>query len=76
MWIESDAVSVDATLLMASLFFGTLGTAYFMFGKSAGKIVPIGSGILLMIVPYMLPGMISMMLVSSLLAALPFVIRE
>lgn len=67
---------MDPLLLTASLFFGTLGTAMFMFGKSNGKLVPLGSGIALMVLPCVLPGILSLTIVSSLVASAPFFIRE
>lgn len=73
---EFEAHVVDPTLLMASLFFGTLGTAYFVFGKKSGRVVPIGSGITLMVLPMMLPGVAALLVVSSLVAAVPFIVRE
>ncbi len=67
---------MDPLSLTASLFFGMIGTGLFMFGKRAGRIVPIGSGIALMILPCVLPGVLSLTIVSSLVASAPFFIRE
>jgi hypothetical protein len=67
---------MDPLLLTASLFFGLLGTAMFVFGKKSGKMIPLGSGLALMVLPTILPGFTAMVVVSSLVASLPFFIRE
>lgn len=67
---------MDPLLLTASLFFGTVGTAMLVFGKRSGRLVPIGSGLALMVLPYVLPGIVALTIVSSLVASLPFFIRE
>lgn len=66
---------MDASVLMASLFFGTLGTAMLVFGKRAGRLVPIGSGIALMVLPCVIPGAVAMTIVCALVAAVPFFVR-
>lgn len=65
---------MDPLFLTASLFFGTLGTAMFVFGKRAGRVVPMGSGLALMILPGLLPGLTALLVVSALVATLPFII--
>jgi len=63
------------TPLVFSLVFGMIGTGYFMFGKREGRIVHMGSGLALMVLPGFLPG-VAMVIVSLILCATPFVLRD
>ena len=58
--------------LMASFFFGLLGTAMFVFGKKSDKIVPLVCGIVLMVIPGLMPSVLAMTLACTLVAAVPF----
>ena len=48
----------------------------FTFGKKSGRFVPMGSGVGLMVIPSLLPGMAAVLVVSTILTALPFFIRD
>lgn len=67
---------MDTTNLLLSLLFGSLGMAFFMYGKNTSQLVPIGAGVLLMVVPYFIPNAIAMVIVCLALSAAPFVVRE
>ena len=60
--------------LLASFFFGLLGTAMFIFGKKAGRIVPLTCGLVLMVLPSLMPGVLAMVLACSIVAAVPLVV--
>jgi len=62
--------------LWVSLVFGTIGAGMFLYGKKASRMVPLGAGLGLMIVPYFIPNVIAMAAVSCVMAALPWIIRE
>jgi hypothetical protein len=47
-----------------------------MYGKSMGRLVPIGAGMALMIVPYFIANVIALLVVCLALAAVPFFLRE
>jgi hypothetical protein len=67
---------MDTTNLMLSLIFGSLGMGFFMYGKNTGQFVPIGAGVLLMVVPYFIPNAIALVIVCLALSVVPFVVRE
>ncbi|HEX3357129.1 MAG TPA: hypothetical protein VHS31_09175 [Tepidisphaeraceae bacterium] len=67
---------MDSTSLMISLVFGSVGMGMFMYGKKAGRMVPLGAGLALMIVPYFIPNAIAASITSCLLMATPWVLRE
>jgi len=67
---------MDFNLLMVSFLFGTIGLGMFIYGKKSARLVPLGAGLALMIVPYLLPNLILMLVVCGALSALPLVIHE
>jgi hypothetical protein len=62
--------------LLVSFFFGLVGTGMFMYGRKAGRFVPLVAGGLLAVVPYFLPNWIAQLVVCSVLSAAPFVIKD
>ena len=66
---------MDMTPLVFSFVFGLVGTGFFLFGKREGRMVHMGSGLGLMVLPSVLPG-VSMVIVSLLLCAAPFILRD
>ena len=67
---------MDFTTIFLSFAIGLLGFAMFSSGRKAGRLVPIASGVGLMIVPSVLPGVTITLIVSAVLTALPWVIRD
>ena len=66
---------MDMTSLMFSLLFGTVGMGFLMYGKKMAAVVPMGAGLALMIVPYLIPNMIVLCIVGLVLIGVPFVVR-
>lgn len=62
--------------LFASIFFGSIGMAAFVYGKKASAIRPIIIGILLMAYPYFVPETWEVWGLGVLLTAALFVFRE
>lgn len=60
--------------LIAGIFFGIIGTGYFMYGRKAHNPVALAAGIGLGVFPYFVDGFVWTMVVGLVLAALPFVI--
>jgi hypothetical protein len=58
-----------------SVFFGAIGVGYFIYGRKQNRIVPLLSGIGLMIVPYFIDGAAVMVAVCVAMMALPYFIR-
>jgi hypothetical protein len=67
---------MDSNLLMLSIVFGMIGMGMFMYGKKAGRMVPLGAGAGLMIVPYFISSVIVLVIVGVGLMAVPWVVRE
>ena len=62
--------------LLVSFFFGLVGTALFMYGRKAGRFVPLVAGGLLAVIPYFLPNWIAQVVVCSAITAAPLVIKD
>ena len=60
--------------LIAGIFFGIIGTGYFMYGRKAHNPIALAAGIGLGLFPYFVDGFWLTMAVGLVLAALPFVI--
>jgi hypothetical protein len=67
---------MDSSLLMASLVFGMIGMGMFMYGKKAGRPVPLAAGMGLMVLPYFITHLLIMVLVCSALTAVPWFLRD
>jgi hypothetical protein len=61
---------------MLSVLFGALGVGFLMYGKKAGRLVPIVAGLALMVIPYFIPNTIILLVVCAGLTAMPFLLRD
>ncbi len=59
--------------LLVSLIFGTIGMGYFAYGKKQANFLILGTGIALMVYPYFVPGLATMILSGLVLMIFPFV---
>ena len=62
--------------LILSLLFGMVGMGMFMYGRKAGRMVPLLAGVALMAVPYFIPNVLVLLLVCCGLTALPWFLRH
>ena len=62
--------------LLAALVWGTLGFAYFIYGKKRENRVALLAGIALCAFPYFVENGTAVWIIGALLAILPFVIRD
>ena len=67
---------MDTNALVISIVFGLIGSAMFMYGKKAGRMVPLGAGLALMIVPLFISNLIIMLVVCCGITATPWFIHE
>ena len=59
-----------------SVFFGAIGVGYFIYGRKQNRIVPLLSGVGLMIVPYFIDGVTAMVAICVAMMALPYFVRS
>ena len=67
---------MDINALMLSMLFSTIGLGLFLYGKKVGRIIPLGTGLLLMILPYFIPNLWLQTIVCCLLISLPWLGRN
>jgi hypothetical protein len=67
---------MDPTSLMMSMIFGTFGLGFLMYARKAGRIVPGVVGLILMVCPYFIPNVTIMVIVCTILTAIPFFLRH
>ena len=65
---------MDFNNLVASFLFGMVGMGMFMYGKRSGQMVHLIVGVLLMVVPYFIPNLMALVVISSLLVAAPMLL--
>jgi len=67
---------MDTNSLLVSFFFGLVGMGMFMYGKQAGRMVPLGAGVALIVLPYLIPNLIVLVIVCCALTAAPLLLRH
>ena len=63
---------MDMTLLIWSLLFSMVGLGFFMYGKKQKALVPLVSGLVLMIFPYFISNVYLLVIIGVALIALPY----
>ena len=67
---------MDSTaVLLWGLLFGSIGFAFFLYGKKQKAVVPIIAGIALCVVPYFIANVYILVTVGVVLMAIPFFVR-
>ena len=62
--------------MLLEMLIGAVGLGMFMYGKRAARMVPLGVGVALMIVPYFFSNILSMSAACSALIAGAWFVRE
>ena len=66
---------MNATTLLLSVIFSSIGLGYFLYGKKQKVIIPFTCGIVLMIYPYFLENITIISVIGIILSVLPYFIR-
>jgi len=66
---------MDLALLAWGFLFSSIGLSYFMYGKSQKSLIPLCTGLVLMIYPYFVSNTIWMVVVGVILSAIPYFVR-
>lgn len=64
----------EASLLWGVLF-GAIGMGFFVYGKKQRQIVPLITGVLLMLYTYFVPNPVAVVLVGIGIMAIPYFVR-
>ncbi len=65
----------NTSTLIWGVIFGSIGLGFFVYGKKQKAIIPLFSGIGLMVVPYFISNMYILILSGIVLVALPYIIK-
>ncbi|MFV1958796.1 MAG: hypothetical protein ACC662_05215 [Planctomycetota bacterium] len=63
------------SLLVFGLVFGSIGLAFFVYGKKQQAVVPLCAGVALMAIPYFVPNPYVLAAAGVALIALPYFVR-
>ena len=66
---------INVSTLIWGIIFGSIGLGFFVYGKKQKAIIPILSGIGLMVFPYFVSNIYIMILSGIILVALPYFVR-
>ena len=66
---------MSTSLLVLGVIFGSVGLGYFLYGKKQRAVVPLVSGLALMVVPYFISNTVGLVLVGVVISAIPYFIR-
>ena len=65
----------SSSSLILELIFSSIGLGYFIYGKKQKSIVPLLSGIGLMLFPYMVSNVVLILLLGIFLAVIPAILK-
>ena len=66
---------MNTSMLLWSLLFSSIGLGFFVYGKKQKAVVPLLSGLGLMIYPYFISNAILLVAIGAVLIALPYFVR-
>lgn len=67
---------MDTSLILAGVIFGSIGAAYFIYGKKQQNWIALVCGIVLCVMPYFVANAFLLIAAGIVLAALPFLLRN
>lgn len=65
----------SAATLLWGMLFGSIGVGFFMYGRKQKMVVPLISGIALMVFPYFFSNAWALVVIGVMLIALPYFFR-
>lgn len=66
---------MNTSLLLWSLLFSSVGLGFFLYGKKQQALVPLFSGLALMVYPYFVSSVILLVAIGVALTVLPYFVR-
>jgi hypothetical protein len=66
---------MNTSLLLWSLLFSSIGLGFFIYGKKQKAVVPLFSGLSLMIYPYFVSNTLLLVAIGAALMVLPYFVR-
>lgn len=62
--------------LLWGVLFSSIGLGFFIYGRRQNKLIPLLSGVALMIVPYFMPNTAALVIVGLIFIAVPYFVRR
>lgn len=66
---------MSSSAILWGLLFGGIGFVFFAYGKKQRAVVPLTSGIALMVFPYFITNSVLLVIIGVVLMAVPYFIR-
>ncbi|MCJ8318000.1 MAG: hypothetical protein MJK12_00095 [Colwellia sp.] len=66
---------MDSSIMLWSVLFGGIGLGYFTYGRKQKAVVPLSTGLALLVFPYFMPSITMLLIVGIGLVALPYFIK-
>ena len=65
----------ETSHLLWMVLFGAIGLGYLTYGRRQKAVVPLVTGVALILVPYFIPDLFLLLALCTVLAAIPYFIR-
>jgi hypothetical protein len=66
---------MNAPTLLWGLLFSSIGLGFFLYGKKQRAVVPLVSGLVLMVYPYFIANVFVLVAIGVVLSAIPYFFR-
>ena len=67
--------SIDSSLLLWGMLFGTIGWGFFSYGRKQKRTVPLIVGLALFALPYIIVNLYTLIIVGVVLMIVPYFVR-
>jgi len=67
--------SMDTSVLLWGMLFGTIGWGFFSYGRKQKRTVPLIVGMALFALPYIITNLLALILVGVILMIIPYFVR-
>jgi hypothetical protein len=65
----------DSSIMLWSILFSGVGIGYFIYGKTQKAPIPLFTGVVLFVFPYLMPNVTLLIVVGLALVAIPYFIK-
>ena len=66
---------MSESVILWGMLFGAFGFAFFVYGKKQRAVVPLMSGLALMVYPYFITNTVLLVVIGVVLIAVPYFVR-
>jgi hypothetical protein len=67
---------MSESILLWGLLFSSIGVGFFLYGKQQRTVVPLLCGLGLIVYPYFMPNVVTLVAIGIVLAAIPYFFRS